>query len=441
MPLRTRLSGLARRLVRDRSGNFGMMAAIICPMLVLGAGYGINLAQITTTRSHLLAALDAAVTSTARDLTTGVIAEDRARPSVEAFLFANGERVFAEPGRLRLDNLVIDKRAKTVTARASVVLDVAFPLFGAANRQTITTESAALYSDRKIEIAMMLDVTGSMSGQRLRDLKAAAANAVDTMLGANRPGNPRVRVALVPYANAVNTGSLAHIVHVERNSATPSEPPAFNWTIPAGTSTAPDRCATEREGSRQFSDVGPSTAMVNRDYRLHFCPSAAMMPLTADAASLKARIKGFVASGHTAGPVGIQWSWYMLSPRWAEVLPADAAPAAYGRDQTAKYAILMTDGEFNTAYAGVAGDREVRSQAGKARTHAERLCDEMKHSGIEVFTIGFQLREANAKATMNDCASPDTGSVQHYFETSSGAELDAAFQAIARNIERLALTR
>lgn len=131
----------------------------------------------------------------------------------------------------------------------------------------------------------------------------------------------------------------------------------------------------------------------------------------------------------------------MLSPRWAEVLPAAAAPAAYGRDETAKYAILMTDGEFNTAYAGVAGDREVRSQAGKARTHAERLCDEMKRSGIVVFTIGFQLREANAKATMNDCASPDTGSVQHYFETSSGAELDAAFQAIARNIERLALTR
>ena len=433
--------GLIGRFARATSGNFGMMMAVVCPMLMLAAGYGLNIAQITTTRSHLLAALDSAVTSTARDLTTGVIAEDQARSSVEAFLFANGERAFADAGRISLDSLVVDRQAKTVEARASVVLDVAFPLFGAANRQTITTESAALYSDRKIEIAMMLDVTGSMAGQRLRDLKAAASNAVDTMLGANRPNNPRVRIALVPYANAVNTGGLSHIVHVERDSSTDIEPPAFDGTMPAGGGSAPDRCATEREGTHQFSDVGPSTAMVNRDYRLHFCPSAALMPLTTDAGGLKARIAGFVAEGHTAGPIGIQWSWYMLSPSWTEALSAEAAPSAYDLEQTAKYAILMTDGEFNTAYAGVADGSNVRGQAGKARDHAERLCEEMKRAGIEVFTIGFLLREANARATMSNCASPDTGSIQHYFETSSGAELDAAFQTIARNIESLALTR
>ena len=48
----------------------------------------------------LLNALDAAVTSTARDLTTGTIAEKDARASVEAFLLANGGTAFAEAGRM-----------------------------------------------------------------------------------------------------------------------------------------------------------------------------------------------------------------------------------------------------------------------------------------------------------------------------------------------------
>ena len=43
----------------------------------------------------------------------------------------------------------------------------------------------------------------------------------------------------------------------------------------------------------------------------------------------------------------------MLSPKWADVLPAASAPLAYDPKKVAKYAILMTDGEFNTAFAGV----------------------------------------------------------------------------------------
>ena len=65
----------------------------------------------------------------------------------------------------------------------------------------------------------------------------------------------------------------------------------------------------------------------------------------------------------------------------------------------------------------------------------------MKDDGIEIFTIGFMLNEPRAKAVMRDCASPDRNSAHHYFETHSGAELEQAFLEIARNIERLALTR
>jgi hypothetical protein len=46
-----------------------------------------------------------------------------------------------------------------------------------------------------------------------------------------------------------------------------------------------------------------------------------------------------------------------------------------------------------------------------------------------------------AKAVLKDCSTPDTSSIKHYFEASTGEELDAAFKEIIHNTERLALTK
>src|SRR5690606_3749171 len=103
---------LIHRLCGASRGNFGMMAAIIVPVLALAAGYGINVGQMSLVRSNLLAALDSAVTSTARDLTTGAIAERDAHAVVEAFLVANGAGGFAASDALSLDSIMIDRQAK-----------------------------------------------------------------------------------------------------------------------------------------------------------------------------------------------------------------------------------------------------------------------------------------------------------------------------------------
>ncbi|MEO4001112.1 TadE/TadG family type IV pilus assembly protein [Mesorhizobium sp. CAU 1732] len=458
----TTIMKAAQAFRRDRRGNFGMMMAIVTPLLALSAGYGLNIAQMTIVRSNLLAALDSAVTSTARDLTTGVIAEKDARGMVEAFLLANGGRAFADADRITLDSLVIDKARGTVSAEASIILDVAFPLFGAANRQTITAQSASLYSDKKIEIAMMLDVTDSMGGQKIKDLKVAAKNAVDALTKGQNQTNPRVRIALVPYSDGVNVGALAKdVVFVERKGGSDLPPPmdAKKAEIDANTGKQDNNCATERKDvnlKADFSDDAPDAvrerkdgqrylAKVNRDDRLNSCAKAVLKPLSPDATALKKQIDDFSVAGYTAGAIGVQWTYYMLSQKWRPAIqkaglgdgPADADPK-----EVAKIAILMTDGAFNTAHADVAGDEKaVRRQDSKSRSYAESLCDRMKADGIEVFTIGFKLDSNNARNVMKNCASADTGSLKHYYETSSGEELNDAFMTIARNVERLALTQ
>lgn len=427
-----------RQFARDAKGNFAVMTAAVATVLAVGIGYGIDVAQLAKVRSNLISALDAAVTSTARDLTTGRIAEKDVRKSVEAFLMANGSAAFTRPDTLTLESIVVDTSANTVAARAHVDVDLLFPVFATGNSRRIAVESAALYSDKRIEVAMMLDITGSMAGQKIKDLKAAANAALDAFLGGQDPAKPRVRVAIVPYADAVNTGALANVVHVEKSFNT-GEPPKLD--DPVAAATAPDKCATERKGANQFTDASPYAGKVNRDYRLAFCPAAALAPLSADLAALKKAVGAFAADGYTGGHTGIQWSWYMLSPKWRDVLPKAAAPADRDPKKVAKIAILMTDGEFNTAFAGVAKGKDTRNQAALSRSHAETLCAAMRKDGIEVFTIGFMLKEAGAKAVMKACASPDSGPVTHYYETGSGAELTDAFLSIARNVERLAVTK
>ncbi|TIP68163.1 MAG: hypothetical protein E5X55_34260, partial [Mesorhizobium sp.] len=147
-------------------------------------------------KSSLQGVVDAAVTSTARDLTTGVINEADANKSVQAFLDANSRAGILQTDRIVLDKLTVDKIAKTVQAEIHVDLGLYFPIFGMGDMKRIAASTTAVYSDKTIEVAMMLDVTGSMAGQKIIDLRTAAANAVDSFLGGQDPANPRVRVSI-----------------------------------------------------------------------------------------------------------------------------------------------------------------------------------------------------------------------------------------------------
>ena len=462
--------------VGDRSGNFAVLTGVLASVLALSVGFGVNVGQSYHIKSSLRNALDAAVTSTARDLTTGEIEPKDARKMVEAFLHANSDPKFSTTGIFVLEDLIVDQNARTIEATASAHVDLAFPLFNTKNPR-VTNRSAAVYSDKKIEVAMMLDVTGSMAStwsgpDKIGDLQKAATNAVGLLLDGQDQENPRVRVAIVPYAEAVNTGALADTVFVEVEGGS-NLPPTIDEAVSVSAKASLDTCATERkdkDGKADFSDDGPYTerennkrktylAKVNSDDRISkdrktgktICPDAALVPLTADKQKLLDTIEDFEAEGVTAGGIAVQWGYYMLSPKWRSAIKdagAGAGPANHDENKVAKVAILMTDGQFNTAFAGVSGTPQMQ-QGAKSRSYAESLCANMRGDKIEIFTIGFDLDNTGmsrterdqAKSVLKNCSTPDTSSMKHYFEVSTGEELDAAFKEIIRNTERLALTK
>ncbi|WP_352574603.1 TadE/TadG family type IV pilus assembly protein [Mesorhizobium sp. M0019] len=83
----------------DRSGNFAVLFGIIGSVLALSVGFAVNVSQLYNVKSSLQGVVDAAVTSTARDLTTGVISEADASKSVQAFSMPTARRVSSRTTR------------------------------------------------------------------------------------------------------------------------------------------------------------------------------------------------------------------------------------------------------------------------------------------------------------------------------------------------------
>ncbi|UCI08477.1 pilus assembly protein [Mesorhizobium sp. B1-1-8] len=468
--------GLVRRVdgfARDRGGNFAVLFGLAAAVLALGVGFAVNISQLYNAKSSLQGVVDAAVASTARDLTLGVIKETDANAQVQAFLDANSTAGILQANQIVLDKLTVDKTAKTVQAAVHADIGLYFPIFSTGDMQRVGASTTALYSDKLVEVSMMLDITGSMAADKraktdkIGDLQSAASNAVTSLLATNRDkNNPRVRVAIVPYAEAVNTGGLAGTVFVETKNGPKLPPPIDAPIVVSAATPAPDKCATERkdrDGYADYSSDGPYTlrtdnkgktyqAKVNRDYRIGVCPAAALIPLTADETKLLNTIGSFKAGGVTAGGIAAQWGYYMLSPSWRSAI-ADAGlgagPANFDKKKVAKIAILMTDGQFNTAFAGGRGAAKSQDAGQMSRGNAENICDNMKRDGIEIFTIGFDLNDPSmskterdqAKSVLKDCSTTDTSSLKHYYEAATGPELDQAFGAIVQNIETLAITK
>ncbi|TIS07967.1 MAG: pilus assembly protein, partial [Mesorhizobium sp.] len=139
------LKGLARGVdgfARDRGGNFAVLFGAAASVLALGS---------------LQSVVDAAVTSTARDLTLGIIKEADANASVQAFLDANSAAGILQADQIVLDKLTIDRTSKTVQVNAHADVGLYFPLFSVGDMQRVGASTTALYSDKKIEVAMMLD--------------------------------------------------------------------------------------------------------------------------------------------------------------------------------------------------------------------------------------------------------------------------------------------
>ncbi len=398
-----KLHSLVSCFKNDDKGTVAVITAVTLIPVMLCAGIAVDYTRIAHTRGLVDDALDAAVLMAGQSLSEGRNVNAQFQEEFEDFFRANIN------GRTKLlnDVNIVSFDANPTTGEISAVakssIEMTFMRIIGKDSISIRSETGAIFSSKKVELAMMLDVTGSMGREgKLAALKVAATDAIDILLPTPSINN-KMRISLVPYSSSVNVGELSRLVSTNRRNV----------------------CVTERRRNK-FSDAPYSVSKVRgRDSN---CPEQEVVPLTAYPAPLKSTINSLSASGSTAGHLGVSWSYYTLSPKWAAVWDGTARPGNYANTKVKKIALLMTDGKFNTAYSG----------GGNSSSFAVSTCADMKRQGIEIYTVAFKAPPA-AQTTLRACAS--AGGSQYYYSADNANELKAAFRTIAQDIRRLRLTR
>lgn len=188
----------------DRRGNFSMMLVITMPVLLLSAGLAFDVSNMLTARSRLQSAVDAAVLASSHLKDAGKSRED----IFDEFLATN---IAADSA---LENakgeLIVSKGVNHIETRGTATADVRLHLmhlFGA--KAQINVESGAFESTNELEVAMVLDNTGSMGAARTKALKDAAKALVDILEETALAGR-KVRAALVPFVTSVNVNGEAY---------------------------------------------------------------------------------------------------------------------------------------------------------------------------------------------------------------------------------------
>ncbi len=185
-------------------------------------------------------------------------------------------------------------------------------------------------------------------------------------------------------------------------------------------------CVSERTGTHAYDDEAPTTALVSPVYpgggSYGGCRSyGALEPLTADKVSLKAAITDLDTNDSTAGHIGLAWGWYTISPNWGYLWPDDTnRPHPYHEEHLAKVLVLMTDGDFNTAYCdGVVAKNygvdfssyriNCNATNGGPFDQADALCTSIKDAGVTIYTVGFGGDLSNGGGDfLKACATDDS---------------------------------
>lgn len=421
---------------RNEKGSVAIIFALTSIVVVGMVGGAVDFGRAYSAREQTQAALDSAVLAAARVMQIEDDV-DLAMQKGQMHLDNNmpHEGVIATTSSFRFDEvrntISVSASVKTPSPFLAVLGQSSVEMYVEAEAQLARGETAR----RNLEVSMMLDTTGSMNGKKLDALKAAAQDLIDIVVWADQ-STYKSRVALAPFAEAVRPGgTYLSLVRGNRPSTSRFQDNNGYWQ----TYKLSD-CVSDRKGNEALTDAAPAgNDKAGPVYtRSGQCtPDSEIIPLTSDKDRLKAHIDRFTAGGLTAGQIGTQWAWYMLSPNWNVVWP-DHAAAAYGRD-TFKVAVLMTDGEYNLAYddAGVATRDSLRTAAnGSPDGQARLLCDAMKAKGITVFTVGFELASEKATETLRLCATDPS----YFYQAENGDTLKLAFRDIALRLSTFHLS-
>lgn len=202
--LRGRLRRFLSRFSRARRGAVAVQFAVIAlPLAVLSLGL-IDVNQASMSKRQLQDALDAAALIVAK---SSASTNAQADSIGDAALAAQLASMSSSDGRLISSTFTLGGTGNTtVIADASISVTPVVANLWLQGNMTVGAHSEVMRASYDLEVALVLDVTTSMTGTKLTDLKAAATSLVSLVVKDSQTPYYS-KMSIIPYSNAVNVGS------------------------------------------------------------------------------------------------------------------------------------------------------------------------------------------------------------------------------------------
>jgi Flp pilus assembly protein TadG len=458
-----------RRLLADTTGATALMLAIGIVPVTGAVGLAIDASMGYILKSRLSRSLDAAGLAAGR-----VALNDNAEEIARQYFDANfGENL----GRSSITDfaLELDESRQFVTLTASAARPTVFMRVFGYDELSVAARAVIQRETTGIELALVLDNTGSMHGTPFATMQAAAYDLIDIIFG-DEVEVENLWVSLVPYTAVVNIGPtrttwLAASDRV-RTQATPYFPDTQGWkgcvmarahphdTDDTPPATAPFTSffygATASTLDNNWPPVRAAITHRNDGRGPNLGCGPAITPLTASRAVIDAAIGNMGAwhRGGTAGNIGLSWGWRTISPRWRGLWGGDTPathPLDYDEPFMEKVVVVLTDGN-NQFYDHDTSNNPPRSDftaygrlealgvttLAQGRTLLDQrmaqTCTAMKAQGIRIYSIIFGgAPDAQARTLFQNCAT--TPAMYYYAPTN--AQLAGVFRAIGGQLANL----
>lgn len=421
-----------------RDGSVGVILALTAVPLLLATGISIDLGRAYLVKERLTNTADKA------GLALGAASSSADLDTLLSNFF-NANFPSDSIGSVTETSYTNDGTTITISATASVT--TTFMQLLGRDTISVTASSEITVQEDSLEVVLVLDNSGSMSGSKLTSLKSAANSLLDILFG-DETTSTQVKIGLVPFSNNVNIGNS--------NTGYVSDPTVFNWysdewqgCVEAQTTddedTKDDYTGTwtpfywPDDSNNNWYYSGSDHISSSRGPNL-YCPDQEIVPLTNVKSTLTTAIDGMAAYGGTHINWGAIWGWRVVSPS-----EPFTEGAAYGTTDNTKAVIILTDGA-NTAYSfvydafGYPSDERLGSGINTASEVADEIddrlatiCTNMKAEGVIVYTITFSLSDTDTQDIFETCAT-DTNK---YYDSPSTSELERTFRAIAAELKKL----
>lgn len=463
---------LTFKFFESQDGGTLPLAAMVMLSLVGFTGLALDGARVIYAKDVLQRSLDAGGLAAGHALELGDLETD-GRDFFNANLAAGGS-VLENPTL----SIVTSDDDRIITLQATAQVEPTFMSVFGVGTVNISAQTEVTRETRGMELALVMDNTGSMSGSKITAMKNAAQGMIDSLYGGELV-IPNLWVSLVPYTATVNVGPdrvswlnsagqdrisegdfrsetwkgcvMARSLIGDRNDAPPADDlfSIFFWE------DSVDNDWIRSDGSL---DVDSRQSAGNNGRGPNLGCGPAITSLTDSKATVTAAITEMQAWGRggTTSNLGLVWGWRTLSPRWQGLwggaTPAEM-PLAYDDPLIDKVIVVLTDGN-NQFYDHNGGGPEGSDFTAYDRLHLfgyptlsagrdelnsrfATLCEDIKATGIQIFAITFGSGANGARSLYETCAS----NPGFYFHAPTNAELDNVFDTIGRQLSNLRLSQ